>query len=76
MSASATPQRRRADKHHIAEWIVWAVRVALLGMASFILWQVQYMQAIHENVAAMKVTIDSHSHQIEEIWQTFRRKQQ
>lgn len=57
----------------VNEWVTWGVRGVLMLLGSLILWQVRSVQQMHEDVAVIKTVVDSHSHQIQEIWERFRK---
>jgi hypothetical protein len=67
-------RRSPRSQHPIQDSVTWAVRGILVLLGSFILWEVRSVQQMHEDIATIKVIVDSHSHQIEDIWRRFRTK--
>jgi hypothetical protein len=67
-------RRTAKPTHPVQDWVTWLVRAVLLAMGSLIMWEVRSVQEMHENIATIKVIVDSHSKQIEEIWHRFQRK--
>jgi len=59
---------------HANEWITWAVRGVLVLLGSLILWQVRSVQQMHEDVAVIRNTVESHGKQIQAIWERFRKQ--
>jgi hypothetical protein len=70
MASKPVPRKAASP---ISDLSTWGVRAVLIGMGSLILWEVRSVQQMHEDVAVVKIVVDSHSKQIQEIWERFRK---